>query len=149
MNDKRIITFMLIAIIVVVLAATGYLLFSSPSSTSTAPPFQPVPTAVFLIKGRMVCLPGKQLGASDKWPCELGLLTDAGKYYEFQNTESVPGGIGSFAPTQRVSVTGEITSQKKYDTDGTIILGTISPEPYDEAKDGSGVVEQLIIEPTR
>ena len=108
----------LIAGIIILIVIGVYYLISKKSSVGSVS-----------VEGRIVCLPSKDLYVSQFTNCpEYGLLTDNGKYYEFANTDSIEGGIGSFSPSLPVVVSGKITSQKKYDTDGTLIITTISPK---------------------
>jgi hypothetical protein len=130
MHNNRSINLVLGSIVIVFVGVAVYFVLNR--QESSIPASQPTPAAdsVYL-EGRIVCLPGKQLGASDRYPCEYGLLTDegyyGGKYYEFQNTESTPGGVGSFSPAQPVVVTGTVIPQKKYETDGTLVIDAIVP----------------------
>lgn len=137
MKNKIFLYLLIAGIIILIIIGVYYLIYQKTSVNAVR------------IEGRIVCLPGKELGVSQFMDCsEYGLLANDGKYYEFAGTDSIEGGLGSFAPSQPVIISGKIINQKKYDTDGTIILTAISPKSTGNETD-MVETETIEIEPER
>ena len=98
------------------------------------------------IEGRIVCLPGKELGVTQFTDCpEYGLLSKDEKYFEFAGTDYLGKFDVSFAPSSQVIISGKIISKKKYDTDGTIIITAANPK-FTGENTYKGEVETIEIE---
>ena len=120
----------IVAAIVIIVAAIGYLAFAYNSSQSSSGDNQSiVPTGdLVTIKGTILCLPHKDTTGPQTMECAYGLKDEAGTYYALGDSDPGFKNISGVAMNEQVEVTGNLKKQAStiYPTVGTITVTKIS-----------------------